>query len=72
MKHLLYFQNTDWVLCNYIWIDKEKMQYLNLLEGNLKAEALIEVRIECVLLDSCLLLLDSFPIVLQNNLHKWI
>lgn len=48
------------------------MQYLNLLEGNLKAEALIEVRIECVLLDSCLLLLDTFPIVLQNNLHKWI
>lgn len=46
--------------------------YLYLLKWDLKTKTLIEVRVQCVFLHSRLLLLDSFSILLQDNLHIWI
>lgn len=42
---------------------------LYLLKGNLKAEGLIEVRVQSLLLDSGLLLLKPLAILQQVNLH---
>ena len=47
----------------------EDTAYLYLLKGDVKAETLIEVRIEGVFLYGGLFLLYPFPILLQNNLH---
>lgn len=47
-----------------------KNVYLNLSEGDFKAEAFIEVGVQCVLLNCRLLLFDTLPIVLQNHFHK--
>lgn len=43
---------------------------LDLGERDLEAEALIEVRIQSVLFDCCLLLLQALPVVLQHHLDK--
>lgn len=45
---------------------------LDLREGDLKAKALIEVRIQSVLFDWGLLLLKSLPVVLQHHFDKWV
>ena len=44
--------------------------HLDLLEGNFKAEALVEVGVQGVLLHRGLLLLDPLPVLLQDNLHE--
>lgn len=43
---------------------------LNLGERNLEAEALVEIRVQCVLLDGCFLFLQTFAVVLQNDFHE--
>lgn len=45
------------------------LTYLYLLKGHIKAETLVEVWIQGVFLDCCLLLLDPLAVLLQNNLH---
>lgn len=47
-----------------------KCAYLNLGERYLKAKALVEVRIQGVLFDRRLLLLESFAVVLQHHFDK--
>lgn len=44
--------------------------HLDLGEGDLKAEALVEIRIQGVLFDRRLLLLQPLSIVLQHDFHK--
>ncbi len=47
-----------------------KHVYLNLSKGDFKAEAFVEVGVQCVLLNCRLLLLETLSIVLQNHFHK--
>ena len=44
----------------------------DLLEGYFEEEALVEVRVQCPLLDRRLLLLQSLPTLHQFYLHKWV
>lgn len=61
------------VHCEAVWMSAvKKCTNLDLGEGDLKAKALIEVRIQSVLFDCCLLLLQSLPVVLQHHLNKGI
>lgn len=50
----------------------EKCTNLDLGEGDLEAKALIEVRIQSVLFDRRLLLLQPLAVVLQHHLNKGI
>ena len=43
--------------------------HLDLLEGDLEAEALVEVGVQRVLLHRGFLLLDPFSVLLQDDLH---
>lgn len=48
----------------------KKWTNLDLREGDLEAKALVEVGVQCVLLDRRLFLLQSLPVVLQHHLDK--
>lgn len=68
---LLYFQSVPVTLVKIYFVICfiETPSHLHLLKRNLKAEGLIVVRIQSVLLHCCLLLLQPLSVLQQVNLH---